>query len=85
MDNRRKRLLYRATHRGTKEADFIIGGFFTERVASLSEAEVDEAEILLEESDIDLVNWLMGREPVPEQWQAGIFAQVIAYYRELRP
>ena len=85
MDNRRKRLFYRATHRGTKEADFIIGGFFTERTAGLSETEVAEAEILLEESDIDLVNWLMGREPVPVRWQSGVFADVLAYYRALRP
>jgi len=85
VDNRRKRLLYRATHRGTKEADVIIGGFITEKVAGLSEAQVVEAEILLEESDIDLVNWIIGREETPEQWRAGMLADIVAYYRELRP
>jgi antitoxin CptB len=85
MDNRRKRLLYRATHRGTKEADFIIGNFFTERVADLPDAQLDAAEALLEESDIELVNWLMGREAIPERWQAGLFMDVLAYYRALRP
>ena len=85
LDNRRKRILYRATHRGTKESDFIIGGFFTERAAGLSDAQVSEAEALIEESDIDLINWVMGREEIPAKWQAGIFADVLAYYRALRP
>jgi len=83
VDNRRKRLLYRATHRGTKEADLIIGGYFTEAVGGLTDDQVAEAEILLEESDIDLVNWLMGRDPTPDQWRDGIFAQILAYYRAM--
>jgi len=83
MDNRRKRLLYRATHRGTKESDVIVGGFFTDMVAALSEAQVDEAEVLLEENDIDLMNWIMGREPAPDRWQSGLLPQIIARYRAL--
>ena len=83
MDDRRKRLLYRATHRGTKESDLIIGGFFTRMTADLSDAQVDEAEVLLEENDIDLVNWVTGREAVPERWRMGLLADVMAHYRGL--
>ena len=85
MDDRRKRLLYRATHRGTKETDFIIGGFFTEWAERLSDDQLSEAEALLEESDIDLYVWVIGREPIPERWQSGLFSEVVAYYRALRP
>ncbi|TAL04552.1 MAG: succinate dehydrogenase assembly factor 2 [Rhodospirillaceae bacterium] len=83
MDDRRKRLLYRATHRGTKESDFIIGGFFTRVTADLSDTQVAEAEALLEENDIDLINWVTGREAVPERWRAGLLAEVMAHYRGL--
>jgi len=83
MDNRRKRLLFRATHRGTKESDALIGGFISRVVADLSDDQVTEAENLLEESDLDLVNWVTGREPVPERWQAGLLAQIIAAYEGL--
>ena len=55
MDNRRKRLLFRATHRGTKESDALIGGFISRVVADLSDDQVTEAENLLEESDLDLL------------------------------
>ena len=78
LDNRRKRLLYRATHRGTKECDVIIGGFFTARAASLTEAELDQAEALLEENDLDLLDWLMGRQPVPDRWRGTIFDELMA-------
>ncbi len=77
MDDRRKRLLYRATHRGTKEADVIIGGYFTATVAGLTDAQLAEAEVLLEENDLDLTDWLMGRQPVPERWRGTIFDDVM--------
>jgi antitoxin CptB len=85
VDNRRKRLLYRATHRGTKEADVIIGGFFTDATVTLSDAQIAEAEVMLEESDIDLVNWIIGREPTPERWRDGLLADIVARYRAMRP
>ena len=43
-DLRRKRILYRATHRGTKESDAIIGGYFTGAIAGLPDDKLDEAE-----------------------------------------
>jgi antitoxin CptB len=80
VDDRRKRLLYRATHRGTKEADAIFGGFITRHVADMTDAQVAEAEALLEESDIELVNWVFGREPAPDRWRSGLLAQIIAAF-----
>jgi antitoxin CptB len=82
LDPRRKRLLYRATHRGTKEADVIIGGFFQENADRLPEARLSEAEEFLELSDLDLVDWIMGRKPVPERWQDTLFDDVLAWERK---
>jgi antitoxin CptB len=82
-DPRRKRILYRATHRGTKESDAIIGGFFTEVVASLPADKLDEADELLDVADLDLVEWVMGRKPVPERWRNTLFDGVLAYYDRL--
>lgn len=83
MDDRRKRILYRATHRGTKEADFVVGGFFTETAAQLPDAKLDEADTLLDVSDLDLMDWLMGRLPVPDAWKGTLFDDLLAYYRAL--
>ncbi|UFN50709.1 succinate dehydrogenase assembly factor 2 [Roseomonas sp. OT10] len=64
---RRKRLLFRAWHRGTREADLMIGRFVAERIAGFSEAELDELESVLELPDVDLADWLSGRRPIPAE------------------
>lgn len=56
----RKRLKYRATHRGTKEADAILGGFVEARIADLSDDQLDALEALLDCSDPDISDWLRG-------------------------
>jgi len=63
---RRKRLLYQSTHRGTKEADMIIGGFAREFLDSLTGDALDQFEALLSVSDPDLMHWINGQaEPDP--------------------
>lgn len=64
-EDRLKRLRYRAWHRGTKEADLLIGGFYDRYGAGWSEAEVDWYETLLEEQDVDIMAWAIGAQPVP--------------------
>jgi antitoxin CptB len=64
---RRKRLLFRAAHRGIKEADLLIGTFAAKHVAAMDGAELDAFESLLEHEDAKLVRWITGQaEPPPE-------------------
>ncbi|HYD31528.1 MAG TPA: succinate dehydrogenase assembly factor 2 [Azospirillaceae bacterium] len=62
---RRKRLRFRAWHRGTREADLIIGTFADRHIEGFDEAQLERFEGLLEMSDPDLYDWMMGRVPVP--------------------
>jgi antitoxin CptB len=82
-DLRRKRILYRATHRGTKEADAVVGGYFSETVAAIPDAQLDEVEEFLEIPDLDIMDWVMGRAPVPERWGGSLFDAVRAYYQAI--
>lgn len=66
MDDRRKRLIYRATHCGMKENDVLLGKFALARLAEMSDDETDQFENLMNHSDNDLYNWIIGREPTPE-------------------
>ncbi|MGR6327629.1 FAD assembly factor SdhE [Sphingomonas sp. XXL09] len=66
---RLKRLKFRAWHRGTKEADLMIGGFFDAHGPRLSPAELDWFEALLEEQDVDIMGWAIGSLPCPDRWQ----------------
>jgi antitoxin CptB len=65
---RLKRLRFRAWHRGTKEADLMIGGFFDRYGETWSEAEIGWFEALLEEQDVDIMAWAIGTEAPPERF-----------------
>lgn len=68
-DIRLKRLRFRASHRGTKEADFMIGGFFEHSHAEWGEDEIVWFETLMHEEDVDIMGWALGTIAVPEHWQ----------------
>jgi antitoxin CptB len=63
-----KRLGFRAWHRGTKEADLLIGGFFDQNSAGWSDAEMAWFERLLEEDDVDVMAWAIGTLSVPAEF-----------------
>jgi antitoxin CptB len=67
LDTRRRRLLFRATHRGTQENDILIGGFVKARIDALTESDITHLEQLLELPETDLANWLTGRLPTPPE------------------
>ncbi len=66
-DPRRRRILFRATHRGTYENDILIGGFVRARLAGFSREELDAVEAVMEMPDAMLADWLTGRLPIPPE------------------
>jgi antitoxin CptB len=64
---RRRRILFRATHRGTYENDILIGGFVRARLAGFSAMELDALEAVMDLPDAMLSDWLTGRQPIPEE------------------
>ena len=68
-DARLKRLRFRSRHRGVREADLLIGGYFDRWHAAWDDAEADWFEGLLEEQDADILAWALGTAAVPQRWQ----------------
>ncbi len=62
---RLRRLAYRAWHRGTREADYLVGGLFDTYHTQWGEAELAWFEQLIEEQDVDILNWAMGLADPP--------------------
>jgi antitoxin CptB len=58
---RRKRCLYRASHRGTKEMDWLLGRFAEVRLPKAAASDLDLWERLADLPDPELHNWIMGR------------------------
>ena len=67
LDARRRRLLYRATHRGTYENDILLGGFVRRHIEAFCESELVALEELLELPENDLADWLTRRSPIPPE------------------
>ncbi len=65
LDNRRRRLIFRAQHRGTYENDLLIGDFVKAEIATMTLQDLSDLESLLELPDTDLSDWLTGRQPIP--------------------
>ena len=63
---RRRRLRYRATHRGSHECDLLLGGWVERNLAAMDLATLDALEEVLELPDSDLAEWLTGREAIPD-------------------
>jgi antitoxin CptB len=63
-----KRLHWRAHHRGTKEADLLIGGFFDAHHSSWSAVERRLFADMLDEQDVDIMAWAHGTAEAPERF-----------------
>ena len=68
-DHRLRRLYFRAAHRGTKEADLIIGGFAARHAASWDDAQLRWFEAVLDEQDVDVMGWALGTIAAPAAFE----------------
>jgi antitoxin CptB len=68
-EQRLRKLMFRADHRGTREADYIIGGFAKKYVNTWTEEELTWFEAILHEQDVDVMAWALGTAEPPEQFR----------------
>jgi antitoxin CptB len=78
---RLKKLSFRAWRRGFKEADIILGHFADDRLPTMSDAQLDLFEVLLEVPDQDLYGWIIERDPTPIEYQSEIMSELNSYYK----
>ena len=79
LDDRRKRLLFRCWHRGTREMDLILGRFADTTIATLTDGEVAELEHLIELPDPDLYAALIGDAPLAPQYAGALFDRIKSF------
>jgi antitoxin CptB len=82
---RRKRLRFRAWHRGIKETDLILGPFADAYVEALAPQELDDFEALLAVPDNDLHEWFTGRDVAPPRFSASLIARIRAHAVRPKP
>jgi antitoxin CptB len=79
LDDRRKRLLFRCWHRGTREMDLILGRFADAAIADLGEDELAQLERLIEVPDPDLYAALTGDRPLALEYAGALFDRIKSF------
>ncbi len=79
LDARKRRILFRATHRGMKELDILFGRLAREVLDSLDETGVVSFERLLEVPDIEVLSWVSGSMPIPEGFRSPLTDRLLSY------
>jgi antitoxin CptB len=81
-----KRLAWRAHHRGTKEADLLVGGFFDAHHAQWDAHERETFAAMLDEQDVDVMAWAHGTASPPERFAGPMMTALrkLDYIRILR-
>ena len=82
LDIRRRRIRYRAWHRGTQEMDIILGNFVDAHIAGFGEQQLDRLERLMDEQDTILLSWIMGRETPPENVDRDLIKQLLKHQNQ---
>lgn len=80
LDIRRKRLHFRAWHRGLREVDLLLGRFADATISSLDEAELANFEALLDVPDPDVLSWITGEAGVPGEADSPLLRRIYAFH-----
>ncbi len=76
QDARLRRLKFRAWHRGTREADYMIGCFFDRFATGWGADDIDWFEALLDEDDVTVMAWALGTEAVPDRYAGAMMERL---------
>ena len=80
LDPRRRRLLFRAWHRGIREMDYIIGRFADAHLTMLNDSELDTFESWLEIPDQQMFAWVNGSAPTPADVNGPLFRRLCDFH-----
>ena len=68
LDPRRRKVLFRSWHRGTREMDLVLGRFADAEIDRLSDEELTIYEALIDAPDREIFSWITGTEATPAEY-----------------
>jgi len=82
LDERRRKLKFRAWRRGFREMDLLMGSFADAHLLGLSDDDVSEFERLLSTPDWEVYAWLIGQKPVPDNFESSLLTRMMEFRYE---
>jgi len=80
LDERRRKLLFRAWRRGVREMDLIVGRFADAYIDRLDDPALDDFERLIEVPNAELYAWVVGDAAAPEAYDTEVLRTLIAFH-----
>lgn len=80
LDERRRKLLFRAWRRGVREMDLIVGRFADAHIDKFDDVGLDDFERLIEAPNAELYSWVVGAELIPATYDTAVLAQLRAFH-----
>jgi antitoxin CptB len=80
LDERRRKLLFRAWRRGVRETDLIVGRFADAQIDKFSETDLDDFERLIEAPNAALYAWVIGAEAIPADYDTAVLAKLREFH-----
>ena len=78
---KRKQLIFRSWHRGTREVDLMLGKFADAHIPLFDESQLAAYERFLNNSDPDIFNWITGQEPVPPAEDNAVVSGLLKFFK----
>ncbi len=85
LDDRRRAAFYRAWHRGMREMDILYGKFADGEMAKLTDAELDDFEALMDLPDRDVLMFITGEAPTPDEFNTPLFRKLKEFHNHAGP
>ena len=82
LDERRRKLKFRAWRRGFREMDLLMGSFADAHLSDMSDADLSEFERLLSTPDWEVYAWLIGQKTVPGNFESDLLTRMMTFRYE---
>lgn len=79
LDARRRRLVFRAWHRGIREMDLVLGQYVDAHIENMDDKTLNELEEIMSYEDRDMLTWVTGEIPIPQNVDTPLFRDILNY------
>ena len=77
LETYKKMIIYKASHRGSKEMDILLGNFINKYIELFNENELNLFDSIIECDDEDIYQWILGKKDVPNKHQNRVFSLLL--------
>ena len=79
LSMRKKKILFKCTHRGTKELDILLGNYVSNHINKLKSKELDYLDVILDFNDMDLFKILTKKKKINEKMNKFFVKKIIKF------